>query len=172
MIEISNRGKGKYKKSYGMKDFYNTYKEKTKDLNPKYRINYKLYAKIVKRHNRIISDMIIYNSFEYLIPRRLGILRIKKIKQRFIIKDGKFDTSYIPIDWASTRKMWRENPELAHKKYMYYLNNHSEGYRYRWYYNKYRCNIPNNSAYCFLPCRRNAREIAIAIKNTNIDYYE
>ena len=60
------------------------------------------------------------------------------------------------------------------RKRVYFLNNHSDGYRYLWYYSTYRSALPNKSLYRFIPSRDNKRNLCKLIKDPTFkgDYYE
>lgn len=165
----------------GIKEFYKVYrktiKKLPKELYNTYNVDRPTYSAIIKDYNKAVSKLILEEAYEYLIPNRLGVIRIKKYELVLKITDeGKLDKekTYLPTDWAKTLKMWREFPETKTQgKRVYFLNEHTDGHVYRWYYSKYRSNLVNKSAYSFIPSRDNARSLAALIKSDNkkIDYY-
>ena len=126
----------KHKTHFGIKDAY-LYHKNTSDIN----IEYSIFTSICKEFYKEISNMIVFNTFEY----------------------------------ANTNKLWSTNKEAKkNKKLVFHLNDHSNGYQHRWFWEKRESNIPNHSAYCFLPSRLNKRTLAKALKdeNTDIDFFE
>ena len=110
------------------------------------------------------------------MPYKIGRLRIRKYKPKIKInEDGTLDKSKLFVDYANTNKLWSTNKEAKkNKKLVFHLNDHSNGYQHRWFWEKRESNIPNHSAYCFLPSRLNKRTLAKALKdeNTDIDFFE
>ena len=113
-------------------------------------------------------------AFEFLLPRRLGTMRIKKYKTKIKIDDsGKIIGSLSP-NWAATKELWSNDSQAReNKKMVYHTNEHSDGYQYKWHFSNYRSNCVNKSAYIFVPSRTNKRRLAELIKDEefNGDYY-
>lgn len=164
-----SRGKGKLPARYKIRDFYRYYRqqyklkqEKAKFLGkaPQYVVDYKLYCKIIRDFNKMLSEEIINNSAVYKIPAGLGYFRIEKKKMPVAILSS---TKNLKVDWAQSMK---------HKKLIYHLNDHTDGHRFRWHWNKYKVRIPNKTAYSFIPTRGNKRALAHILKtNKSIDYH-
>ena len=161
----------KHKTHFGIRDAYMYYKD-TSDTP----IDYNIFTSICKDFYKELAKMLIFNTFEFRIPYRLGRLRIRKYKPKLKINpDGSLDKSKLFVDFGSTNKLWLENEEAKkNKKLVYHLNDHSNGYQHRWFWEKRTTNIPNHSAYCFLPSRLNKRTLAKALKDedTDIDFFE
>lgn len=164
----------KYKIDYGIKEVYNAYRENCKIAGKKY-IARKLYSKILKYYNTELCKDIVYNSNEFRIPFRIGYLRIKKCKQHIAIdRDGKLKKNHLKVNWLETKKLW-ENCEdcKINKKLVYHLNTDTNGYYYKWTWNKSYSNVRNVMFYNIEMTRTNKRAIAKAVKkNENLDYYE
>jgi hypothetical protein len=163
----------KYKIDYGICDLYKFYKNSfvKKDNG----ITESQYKEVIKHFNEAISNTIVEKSYEYRLPYRLGYLRIKKHKTRLILDaDGKLKTSHLKPNWKKTKELWKNNKEAEkNKKIIYHTNKHSQGFYYKWYWDKTVCNIKNSSVYSLIVSRTNTRKIAQAIKNNkNLDYYE
>jgi hypothetical protein len=161
----------KHKTHFGIKDAY-LYYEDTSDTP----ISYSVFTQIIKEFYKEISNMIIFNTFEFRMPYRLGRLRIRKYKPKIKVNaDGTIDKSRLFIDYASTKKLWSTNEEAKeNKKLVFHLNDHTNGYQHRWFWEKRTSNIPNHSAYCFIPSRFNKRTLAKALKDEDIeiDFFE
>jgi hypothetical protein len=54
-------------------------------------------------------------------PRNLGAVQVKEGKTPY-------GTEHMRIDWVSTKKFWKENPEAKqNKQFLYFDNLHTEG---------------------------------------------
>ena len=94
---------------------------------------------------------------EFKMPYRLGTLRIKKKKMNYSKKNK------LKINWLETNK---------HKKVIYHLNDHTDGFNYRWFWSKINAVIKNKSVYSFQATRTNKRRLAGLLKNKKVDYFE
>jgi hypothetical protein len=144
----------KRKVTAGLYDAFKFYKNKA----GRNKVDVVLYSKVCQEFNKRISDKIIRKSFEFKLPYRLGFLRIKAIKQKVVIKDGKIDTARMPIDWPSTRKYWEELypdktweeiKKIPNKKLIIHTNEHTDGYLLKWYWDRRQSNVKNQTAYVF-----------------------
>ena len=130
-----------------------------KSYDDYYDVGYKTYRKICEDFNKKIMDDILLKSREFKMPFRLGSLRIKKKKMNFSSKLK----NKLKIDWKATRE---------NKKVIYHLNDHTNGFNYRWYWEKKNAIIKNKSIYSFQATRTNKRRLAALLKNNEIDYFE
>jgi hypothetical protein len=169
------RGKGKIKVHYGRVDMYKHYIETTEKEPGKTQVSYSDYCAVLNKFNKDISKAIMEDAYEYILPNRVGTIRIKKYKPKIQLDDeGKLITNNLAVDYKATNELWRNNEEAKeNKKLVYHLNNHSDGYRYVWYYSTYRSNLPNKSLYRFVPTRTNKRELSKLIKDDTFkgNYY-
>jgi hypothetical protein len=148
-----------------MSDMYEFYKSNYK--NP---VSKSEFIKVCLFFNRALANKIITESFEFRMPYRLGKLRIKTGKQKLKIKDGKLDTKKMPIDWNTTKSVWREMypglswdknwnilsselKEIPNKKLVFHTNEHNNGYINRWYWDRTVANVKNYTAYVFKPVK-------------------
>lgn len=164
----------KYKSDFNVLDMYRLYKNKCKDSG-KEPVGLSDYRKLLKEFNSKICKYIVEESGEYRMPYRLGYLRIRKFKGRLKIDpDGKLITKHLQVDWVATKQLWEENAEAkADKKIIWHTNRHTDGYYFKWYWDKRACNITNSSVYSLVMTRANKRSIASTLKqNENLDYYE
>ena len=153
MFKNSKRGEGNYKKDYGSNDVYKKYKE---DVIPELQVDKKLFRKICDDFNRMLIEEILLNSEEVRLPYRLGTVRIKKSKMKYD------DKNKLKIDWAASRKLGKR---------IYHLNDHTGGYKYRFYWTK--GIVKNITAYSFIPTRTNTRRLASILKDKEreLDYF-
>ena len=164
----------KYKTDYNVIDMYKSYKSKRRDSG-KEPVTLSVYRKVLKTFNAEICKDIVHNSGEYRMPYRLGYLRIRKFKTRLKLDDeGNLVTKHLQVNWKETKKLWASNEEAkVAKKIIWHNNKHTQGYYFKWYWDKRACNITNSSVYSLVMTRANKRSIAAALKeNENLDYYE
>jgi len=169
--KMTKRGPRAIKVDYKRKDIYRYFVKNNSSL----KITSSQHGKILNMFNKEVSNLILTKAFEFLIPARLGGLRILKYKPSIKIReDGSLDTSNLSVDWKKTNELWEsDSSSKEQKKLIYFTNEHSEGYQYKWYFTNYRSNCINKSAYCFRPSRSNKRKLAELIKNKDFtgDYY-
>jgi len=153
MFKNSKRGEGNYKKDYGSNDVYKYYK---KTIIPELQVDKQTFRKICDEFNKLIIEEILTNSEEIRFPYRLGTLRIKKSKMKYD------DKNKLKIDWAASRKLGKR---------IYHLNDHTGGYKYRFYWTK--GIVKNITAYSFIPTRTNTRTLASILKDKDrqLDYF-
>jgi hypothetical protein len=148
------RSKNKVQVDYTIDDIYKYYNELHKDDELK--IDATTFKKVLYSFNKKILNAIVEGSETFKIPKRLGLLRVKKVKMSF--KDG----ASCKIDWAMTKK---------YGKTIYHMNDHTGNYRYRFYWQKSTCNAINKTAYSFEATRYDKRKLARLLKNHVTDYY-
>ena len=153
MFENSKRGEGNYKKDFGSNDVYTHYKN---TVIPELQVDKQKFRKICDEFNKLFIDEILVNSEEMRLPYRLGTVRIKKSKMKYD------DKNKLKIDWAASRKLGKR---------IYHLNDHTGGYKYRFYWTK--GIVKNITAYSFIPTRTNTRTLAGILKDKNreLDYF-
>lgn len=156
----------KEKENVNKVGLYDSYKFYKKEVG-RNGVDKLLYANICKEFNKRISDKIIRKSFEFRLPYRLGFLRIKAVKQNIIIKDGKIDTSRMGVDWKATWEYWnsiypdktrKEIKSIPNKKLIIHTNEHTDGYYFRWYWDRRQSNVKNYTAYVFEPVKGGIRD--------------
>ena len=97
---------------------------------------------ITREFNKMIMDEIVYNGFEFILPYRLGIIRIskRKIKKSYIDENGNLIVYYM--------KMFNGNRFIPSVRTDYM-------YRFSWS-NKV---IKNVKAYAFIPSKKPKRKL-------------
>lgn len=146
------RGKRKILADYKTRDIYRYYREDGGEVS-----DYSKFVDILSEFNEELIKSIINESYEFIMPRRLGSIRIrkKKVKIQFN-EDGTIDKNRFTPDWVKTKKFWSEKykglsdeeiAKIPDKKIIYNLNDHTDGYRFGWYWDKVTSNIRNQSAY-------------------------
>tara|TARA_B100001093_G_C26845837_1_gene1022734 strand:+ start:444 stop:908 length:465 start_codon:yes stop_codon:yes gene_type:complete len=153
MFKNNKRGLGNYKKDHGSDEVYKYYKNK---VIPELQVDKQMFRKICDEFNKLIIQQILLNSEEIRFPYRLGTLRVKKSKMKYD------DKNKLKIDWDASRKLGKR---------IYHLNDHTGGYKYRFYWTK--GIVKNITAYSFIPTRTNTRTLASILKDKNrqLDYF-
>jgi len=135
------------------RSFYKDYAEK----NPKETLthcDYKTYIAISDLLLKKFKDYIIYEAGVWNLPYRLGRLAVTKKKGT---------RKRLPIDWGESKL---EGSRIVN------FNDHSNGYRYKAYWNKKAAIVKNKTYYSFYFVRAVNRELAQAIKNKVTDYFQ
>ena len=144
------------RKCYTIADYYLSYKQYI-EPGTQYDIDLKTFKAIVTDYFKHIRDEIMLYSKEFKLPCRLGTLQI--IKHQPKTYTGKS----LRWDWKSTRELGKP---------VFYLNEHSQGYKYRFFWHKKECIIKNQAKYMFIASRANKRELCKIIMNKQCDYIE
>ncbi len=162
------RNKKKIKADFGLKDLYQFYKSRPK--NP---VDNKTFGNIMREYNTEILRLIIFEGLDYTMYARLGSLRIRKFDNSLKLnKDGEVRNKLRP-DWGKTRAKWaqlypgktaEEIKSIPNKPIIYHLNEHSDGYIFKWFWDKTTSNLVNQSVYKFEPVRQIKRLAAKAWK--------
>ena len=171
------RGKNKIQCDFGIGDIYKYYSENAK--NP---INVDKFRIVWKDIAKSIIKLIIHRTLDFAIPARMGTLGVRKNKVQFTIgKDGNINKNKLCINYKASWDKWiKEYPELTkeeiakikNKKYVYYLNDHTDGYKVRWRWDKFTCTVKNQNIYSLTMTRENKKGLSYAFSNMNKDYYK
>jgi hypothetical protein len=162
MFETKKRGLGIYKKDNGSDEAYKYYKEEVKKLcateeeEEAILVDKQIYRKVCDEFNKLFIDEILISSEEMRLPYRLGTIRVKKSKMKYD------DKNKLKIDWAASKKLGKR---------IFHLNDHTGGYKYRFYWTK--GVVKNITAYAFIPTRTNTRRLASILKDKEreLDYF-
>jgi hypothetical protein len=134
-----------------LEDSYKHFKE-----NHDIKVSKRVYKDICKDFNKAIAHKVLTEAYEFRLPYRLGSLRIKGQKMSFK------DKRTLRIDYQKTK-------ELGHT--VYHLNNHTNNYMYRWWWNKMLAIVKNKGAYLFKPTREHKRTLAKLLKEGKAEYF-
>ena len=167
MITFIRTG-GKYNSNCNIKGAYKRYV--TKSQNP---VSYKVYSDICKSFNEFaMLDIICRGAEVDLGP--IGTLSVRKYKCKPRMYNGKLSVNNLAVDYKATKEWWEKNPEArANKKLIRLFNDHTNNFRYRFFWDKILPRIINKSYYSFIPTRASSRRLASVLKDTNveIDFY-
>ncbi len=155
--QVKPRGKGIMGKTLGLKNSYKDF-SKNVETGKIYKSDYKTYRAVCEEFNKKTVDDILLNMGEFELPYGMGSIRIQKKKMNISRKDS------LRVDWEASKKVGKK---------VYFLNDHRDNHRYRWYWKKNDSIIINRTAYSFTACRANKRELARLLKTSKmIDYFE
>lgn len=142
------------KKSYTVIDFYEFYLSYI-ERDTVYDVEYKVYRQIVEDYFRYIVEEVMEKSREFKLPCRLGNLSIVKRQPK------NFDNKSLRIDYHESK---------IQGKSVYFINEHSNYYKFRFLWSKKDCLLINKTRYQFVASRANKRKLAQIIKNKEHDY--
>lgn len=142
--------------SYTTEDLYLSYLEYTSD-NSLYTVDKAIFKAIISDYFKYLRDRLIEESRELKLPLKMGTLCVIKRRPK------KFNSDSLRVDFKASRDM---------KKMILHLNEHSDGYNYRFYWNKSTMYVKNKTMYEFVMTRANKRRLAYIIKNKITDYIE
>ena len=140
------RSKNKIQNSLTLKQSYQYYIKDIDETSIKY-IDYNLYKAICTEFNKELIDYIVLEGKHFVIPYRLGILKIRKRK----------------IDYNNLRPNFNMFNKTGIKTL--HLNEHSGGFYCRYHWNKTTAIVKNKTAYSFIPTRTNLRYLSSVIKD-------
>jgi hypothetical protein len=149
---------------YSLDHSYRAYCKTVAKKAQKFKISKKEYRDICKEFINSIVDTALNNGQSIPLPYGLGDLRIRRsltIPPQGLEKANR----ELKIDWLETNKLWKEHPELKEKKqFVYFLNDHSDGWYAVWHWSKFNIRIKGKRAYSFEPCWTNKRRLAKLMK--------
>lgn len=137
----------KNKKSTTFRDMY-----KTLPLE----LDYFTYTRILDEMCNVILQHIFNRSEGFKMPYGLGFIQIGKYKPKT------FTAKSLSIDYKASKE---------YNKYIYHLNEHSDGYKYRLYWSKIPRTFPDRYRYQLCLVRDNKRKLAQLIFNKQ-DYLD
>lgn len=157
------------KRDFGINDLYEHYLDRVKNKTKYYDLDKKKYKEILVDLNKSISDSIIKGE-DFVLPFGFHV-RIKEKKMSY-------KKTTLKVDWKSTNELWLNDPQAKEDKVLlYYLNQHTNGFSYKWFWDKYRCSGKFKAAYSFIPSRENKKELGRNIlnktkNNINLNYFQ
>jgi hypothetical protein len=159
---METRGKRKFQTEFGARDYYKYYRKKSKfpkHLHVDKLLGSSLFRQILSEYFKLISEELFKNN-SFMLPCGFGWLSIIKLKPKIIGRRGQV---LLSIDWKESKKL---------KKKVYHLNEHREGYVYKFHWKKPR-HHKGISWYKFKPSRFNNRHLAKLLKeDKSIDFFD
>lgn len=147
------------------RDFRNTSKECYEEFmvnNPSTALSLEDYKKVIYTFNSSLISHLLETGDKVKLPYGLGELVINKYKPKKYKKtlDGK-EFINLAINWVETKK---------EGKYIYYLNAHTDGYKYYWMWNWWKTRIKFAFMWKFEMARVNSRLLKTYLKKPNSKY--
>lgn len=143
-------------KAYVIKDFHNHYRGLIEN-GTVYDVELSVYRNVLVDYFKYLRDSVIEEGRDVKFPCRLGRFYIIKHKPKTLTKQS------LKVDFKTTRELG---------KIIYHLNEHSDGFKYRFFWQKTNSMIKNQVKYMFIWARDNKRRLAQIIKNKEHDYIE
>lgn len=136
----------KNKKSYTIADMYKTFSNTD--------VSYSRFKRILDSFNNYVIDCIFEDSKMFKMPYGLGSICIAKYKPK------SYTSKSLSKDYKSSKE---------EGKSIYYLNEHSNGYKFRLFWSKLPQTFPDRYKYQLQLVRQNKRKLAQLIFNKH-DY--
>lgn len=139
-----------------MDDYFDSYREYTSD-NPAYKVTSKQFTLLIKDYFKFLATELIDKAKEIRLPARIGTLSVVKKKPK------RYDFTYLRVDFNETKQ---------NDKTILHLNEHSNGFNFRFFWCKKDMLVDNKSMYQLIMSRANKRRLAYMIKTEHKDYIE
>lgn len=167
-------------------DLYLNYKKRFMGPDKKSEANVSriTYSTIIKDFNTSLVKAMMLHSFEFIMPYKLGRVRIRRIENKLRLDDnGEIDTTKLSPDWDECWKLWfelypektrKEITDMRGKKMVYHLNKHTDFNSFTLFWSKIGANIKHNRIYSLIFTYTNRRFLAQVIKSegSKITFYE
>ena len=151
-----NKGPNKYQDPYTLPDMYKEYLAEYPEGSIYY-LSYHDYRDITTLFFKHLASQMVNKSLTVTLPFRLGELSVGKHKPVYK------SLRNMAIDWDRSKEL---------NKQVRQFNSHSNGFTYKFYWDRQKCTVPNKTAYLFNAARVNKREVARLIKTRENDYFE
>lgn len=149
-------GRDRVRDSYTLQDMYKEYVKEYPEGHIYY-LDYTSYIDITTAFLKYLNEQIVYKSATVTLPFRLGRVSVAKYKPHY--KSVKNMT----INWTKSKEL---------DKHVVNFNEHSNGYLYRFWWDRTSCQVEFKTMYRFIPVRSMKRTVAKLIKNKENDYFE
>ena len=129
------KDKGYCNPCYNSDDLYRYYRELHSENINLMKVQAKLFKQIYQEYNRVVIEYILKGN-KLRLPYTLGEIYIEKRKMNFS------NPEYLPKDYGHYTRSGRTEK-------IYYLNEHSNGWKAKFKWNKKHCKVDNNKYYSF-----------------------
>lgn len=138
---------------YNYVDFYDKYIE----WYPEDNVDYDTFKAVIFEYHKLIVDIVLNKSQEFILPFGLGKIYIGKYKPKTLTDKS------LSYDYGHYKKTGQK---------IFHLNEHTNGYKFRLFWSK--LNVPNRIIYEYglTLVRANKRLLAKLIKENKNDYIE
>lgn len=167
-IKLAKRGQGNYLTHYGLPEYWKYYNKNVQYSkfiskfadSTNLKVSEKVYKQIISEFFESLAQKLLQGEVLEL-PLNLGNISIKKQKIDFT----RIQANIQGIDWGTFRKTGIKTK---------YLNDHTDGYKHKFIWDKSRCKVRTKTYYFYLPTRKNKRALAkiLKTKGNTQDYLE
>lgn len=119
-----------------------------KRLNKKYGLTYPEISKIIRRYHELAREDLAKGE-PIFFKKYLGNLQLLKEKREITINAKGEIKNDLPINFRETFKLWKEKPELKNKRFIRYVNDHSDGFLFKLRYQLSKANFKYKYVYGF-----------------------
>lgn len=125
--------------------------------HPTIKVSFDEWKNIIYMFNESFRDYILETGEKAKLPLGFGEFTINKKKRKRIKVNPKTGKEYInlPIDWKKTKEKGKR---------IYNFNYHTEGYHFRWYWDKKKIRLKHGDLFWFKPSRVSSRMLAHYLK--------
>lgn len=132
------------------------------EANPTVEITFEAYKKIIYTYNSMLVTHLLETGEKIKLPYGLGEIVVNKYKpKRYKILPDGTEKINLSVDWQETKKQG---------KYVYHLNQHTEGYKFYWMWNYWKARLKFSFIWKFEMCRTNSRLLKTYLKKPNAKY--
>lgn len=165
--QVIPRSSKKIPSEYGMVDYYKFYNK-----NYSYKVDKKIYNNIISDLNKFIALEVVDNADEFILPHRVGNIKVVKRKQGVKLLPNNIVINNSPPNWDATKKLWEHDEEAKIKKILVKHNNsHTGGYVYSIKHDKYNATFTNKTVMLFKATRDFNRSLTKRINDYSKDKY-
>lgn len=127
------------------KDVFKRFKLKYPEVN----IDYNTWCSIIYNFNYAFRDYILETGHKIKFPYGFGDFTITKYKPRKEkeLPDGK-KVIGLPINWKRSKELGQ---------IVYHMNYNTEGFKFKWRWDKTKARFSNSALWCFKPSRVTSR---------------
>ena len=144
----------------GMPDFYVFYKQRSETP-----VAQSLYREIVGGYFKFLMTKV-FDGFDIELSagNTLGLLCIRG-KKVSLKEDEDGNLVGLAVNWKATNELWARRPDLKLiKQLVYHLNEHSDGIRYSFKWQRNGVKLLNKVFYTFKASRKNKRTVPKMIR--------
>lgn len=136
-------------------------------LRPK-NFAYRDISNIIGEYQKLLADDI-SNGQPVKLANGLGSFQLSKIKRGVSVNDNGEVINNMPIDMIRTFEFWKEHPEFKGKKYIRFVNDHTNGYLFCLNFRLKSATFKLKSFYTFRKSRVLTKALSDNIKNGKVD---
>jgi hypothetical protein len=130
--------------------------------NLKIKISFDQYRKAIYELNHQYVLYILQTGHSIKLPWGFGALTIRKRKGNYITNEYGHKIVHCGINWKETNKEGKK---------IYHFNEHTEGYRYTWSWNKYYSKLRLCNIWELKMCKVNKLLLTEFLRNQDVQYY-